>query len=311
MKLKKPSFWDYKKPNLISYLLLPFTLPIVLNNFLNNKNIKETKNIKKICVGNIYVGGTGKTPLSIKLSQIITKLNYKTAIIKKFYSDQIDEQELLRKKIKLYCLNKRKKSLAAAIKDKVEVSIFDDGLQDKTINYDLQFVCFNIEKFIGNSFLMPAGPLREKINSIYKYDAIFLNGNEEETTEQIKLIKKYNKNIEIFETYYNAINVNTLDLNNEYLIFSGIGNPDSFKKTLIKNKIKIVKEIIFADHYNYTLNDIENIKLLAKNLNAKILTTEKDYLRINNKISSGIDFLQIELIIKNEDNLIKFIKSHL
>ena len=311
MKLKKPSFWDYKKPNLISYLLLPFTLPIVLNNFLNNKNIKETKNIKKICVGNIYVGGTGKTPLSIKLSQIITKLNYKTAIIKKFYSDQIDEQELLRKKIKLYCLNKRKKSLAAAIKDKVEVSIFDDGLQDKTINYDLQFVCFNIEKFIGNSFLIPAGPLREKINSIYKYDAIFLNGNEEETTQQIKLIKKYNKNIEIFETYYNAINVNTLDLNNEYLIFSGIGNPDSFKKTLIKNKIKIVKEIIFADHYNYTLNDIENIKLLAKNLNAKILTTEKDYLRINNKISSGIDFLQIELIIKNEDNLIKFIKSHL
>ena len=311
MKLKKPSFWDYKKPNLISYLLLPFTLPIVLNNFLNNKNIKETKNIKKICVGNIYVGGTGKTPLSIKLSQIITKLNYKTAIIKKFYSDQIDEQELLRKKIKLYCLNKRKKSLAAAIKDKVDVSIFDDGLQDKTINYDLQFVCFNIEKFIGNSFLMPAGPLREKINSIYKYDAIFLNGNEEETTQQIKLIKKYNKNIEIFETYYNAINVNTLDLNNEYLIFSGIGNPDSFKKTLIKNKIKIVKEIIFADHYNYTLKDIKNIKLLAKNLNAKILTTEKDYLRINNKISSGIDFLQIELIIKNEDNLIKFIKSHL
>ena len=311
MKLKKPSFWDYKKPNLISYLLLPFTLPIVLNNFLNNKNIKETKNIKKICVGNIYVGGTGKTPLSIKLSQIITKLNYKTAIIKKFYSDQIDEQELLRKKIKLYCLNKRKKSLAAAIKDKVDVSIFDDGLQDKTINYDLQFVCFNIEKFIGNSFLIPAGPLREKINSIYKYDAIFLNGNEEETTQQIKLIKKYNKNIEIFETYYNAINVNTLDLNNEYLIFSGIGNPDSFKKTLIKNKIKIVKEIIFADHYNYTLKDIKNIKLLAKNLNAKILTTEKDYLRINNKISSGIDFLQIELIIKNEDNLIKFIKSHL
>ena len=311
MKLKKPSFCYYKKPNLISYLLLPFTLPIVLNNFLNNKNIKETKNIKKICVGNIYVGGTGKTPLSIKLRQIITKLNYKTAIIKKFYSDQIDDQELLRKKIKLYCLNKRKKSLAAAIKDKVDVSIFDDGLQDKTINYDLQFVCFNIEKFIGNSFLIPAGPLREKINSIYKYDAIFLNGNEEETTEQIKLIKKYNKNIEIFETHYNAININTLDLNNEYLIFSGIGNPDSFKKTLIKNKIKIVKEIIFADHYNYTLKDIENIKLLAKNLNAKILTTEKDYLRINNKISSGIDFLQIELIIKNENNLIKFIKSHL
>jgi len=311
MKLKKPSFWDYKKPNLISYLLLPLTLPIIFNNSLHKRNIKETKNIKKICVGNIYVGGTGKTPLSIKLSQIITNLNYKTAIIKKFYKDQIDEQKLLEKKQKLYCFNERKKSLDAAIKDDVEVSIFDDGLQDKTINYDLQFVCFNIEKFIGNGFLIPAGPLREKINSIYKYDAIFLNGNEEDTTEKIKLIKKYNQNIKIFETYYNAININTLDLNRKYLIFSGIGNPDSFKKTLVKNKINIVKEIIFPDHYHYTPKNIKHIKLLAKNFDAKILTTEKDYLRINDKISSGIDFLQIEIIIKNEDDLIRFIKTRL
>ena len=72
MKLKKPSFWDLTKPNLLSYLLIPFSLPIILRNFLfrflKKKKISE---IKTICVGNIYLGGTGKTPLTIKISQIL------------------------------------------------------------------------------------------------------------------------------------------------------------------------------------------------------------------------------------------------
>ena len=311
MKLKKPNFWDYKKPNFLSYLLLPLTIPIILNNFYLNNKKKNTDNIKKICVGNIYVGGTGKTPLSIKLCQTLNNLSFKTAIIKKFYSDQIDEQKLLSEKNKLYCFDNRKKSVSFAIKDNIEVVIFDDGLQDKSINYDLQFVCFNSEKWIGNGCLIPAGPLREKINSISKYDAIFLNGNEEDTLEQKKIIRKYNSNIKIFETYYSPINMDKLNLEDKYLIFSGIGNPDSFKKTLLKNKINIIKEVNFPDHYQYTTKDIDKIKVFAKNLNAKILTTKKDYIKIEKKDTYGIDFLEIDIIIKNENELIEFIKKRL
>ena len=311
MKLKKPNFWDYKKPNFLSYLLLPLTIPIILNNFYLNNKKKNTDNIKKICVGNIYVGGTGKTPLSIKLCQTLNNLSFKTAIIKKFYSDQIDEQKLLSEKNKLYCFDNRKKSISFAIKDNIEVVIFDDGLQDKSINYDLQFVCFNSEKWIGNGCLIPAGPLREKINSISKYDAIFLNGNEEDTLEQKKIIRKYNSNIKIFETYYSPINMDKLNLEDKYLIFSGIGNPDSFKKTLLKNKINIIKEVNFPDHYQYTTKDIDKIKVFAKNLNAKILTTKKDYIKIEKKDTYGIDFLEIDIIIKNENELIEFIKKRL
>ena len=312
MKLKKPIFWDYKKPNFLSYLLLPLTLPIVFNNFFLNKRKNESStNIKKICVGNIYVGGTGKTPLSIKLNQIIEKLNYKAAIIKKFYPDQIDEQKLLNENSKLYCISKRKESLKAAIKDGIEVAIFDDGLQDGSIYYDLRFVCFNCEKWIGNGFLIPAGPLREKIKSISKYDAIFLNGNKESTLEQEEMIKKYNPNIKIFETFYQPIDIDRFSLEDKYLIFSGIGNPESFRKTLINNKINIVKEIIFPDHYKFTPKDIEKIKITAKKLNARILTTEKDYLRIDNKTSEEIDFLKIDIIIKNENKLIDYIKLQL
>ena len=311
MKLKKPNFWDYKKPNFLSYLLLPLTIPIILNNFYLNNKKKNTDNIKKICVGNIYVGGTGKTPLSIKLCQTLNNLSFKTAIIKKFYSDQLDEQKLLSEKNKLYCFDNRKKSVSFAIKDNIEVVIFDDGLQDKSINYDLQFVCFNSEKWIGNGCLIPAGPLREKINSISKYDAIFLNGNEEDTLEQKKIIRKYNSNIKIFETYYSPINMDKLNLEDKYLIFSGIGNPDSFKKTLLKNKINIIKEVNFPDHYQYTTKDIDKIKVFAKNLNAKILTTKKDYIKIEKKDTYGIDFLEIDIIIKNENDLIEFIKKRL
>ena len=311
MKLKKPNFWDYKKPNFLSYLLLPLTIPIILNNFCLNNKKKNTDNIKKICVGNIYVGGTGKTPLSIKLCQTLNNLSFKTAIIKKFYSDQLDEQKLLSEKNKLYCFDNRKKSVSFAIKDNIEVVIFDDGLQDKSINYDLQFVCFNSEKWIGNGCLIPAGPLREKIDSISKYDAIFLNGNEENTFEQKKIIRKYNSNIKIFETYYSPINMDKLNLEDKYLIFSGIGNPDSFKKTLLKNKINIIKEVNFPDHYQYTTKDIDKIKVFAKNLNAKILTTKKDYIKIEKKDTYGIDFLEIDIIIKNENELIEFIKKRL
>ena len=110
MKLIKPKFWDYKKPNFLSYLLLPFTLPIIINNFLLNlkRNINNKGEPRKICIGNIYVGGTAKTPLTIKIYQILDKLNVKTATIKKNYKNQIDEQKILSIKTKLYSFNKRK-----------------------------------------------------------------------------------------------------------------------------------------------------------------------------------------------------------
>ena len=310
MRIVKPKFWDFKKPNYISYLLLPFTLLIIINNFfLSLKKNKQYKNIKTICLGNIYIGGTGKTPLTIKLNQLLQKLNFKTATIKKFYKNQIDEQKLLKSKSSLYCAKKRIVALKNALEDNVDIAIFDDGLQDSSLNYDLSFVCFNNINWIGNGLLIPSGPLREKFENIYKHDAVFLNGNEENNSDIISSIKKINADMRIFETYYRPININKFDIEDNFLIFSGIGSPNSFKKTLLKYNFKIIKEIIFPDHYQYTNKDIEKIKLSATNLNAKILTTEKDYVKISQKGLNGINFLEIDLVIKKEDELINFIKS--
>ena len=313
MKFKKPKFWDYQRPNLLSYILLPLTFPLILNNFLLNKkkDKKEDHRPKKICVGNIYVGGTAKTPLTIKIYQILNKLDINACTIKKFYKSHYDEQKMLSEKTKLYCEKNRIDGLNKAILDNKDVAIFDDGLQDRSINYDLKIVCFNDLKLIGNGFLIPAGPLREKINSILKYDMAFINGNEVDNSKLKLLLKSYNANIEIFETNYKAINIKEFNINDEYIVFSGIGNPDSFKQTLINNNIKIAKEMIFPDHYNYTHKDIDQIKYQAKKLNLKILTTEKDYIKIKSIDNNDIRYLKVELDIKNEDRLINHLKKYI
>ena len=159
--------------------------------------------------------------------------------------------------------------------------------------------------------MIPAGPLREKINSIKKYDAIFINGNEVDNSDFKSLIKKYSKDIKIFESTYSPVNIDKFDINERYLVFSGIGNPESFKEILVKNKFNIIKEIIFPDHYNYTQNDIDGIKTQAKKLNATIITTEKDYTKINSSNYDDIKFLQIDLKIENEIELINYLKINL
>jgi tetraacyldisaccharide 4'-kinase len=153
--------------------------------------------------------------------------------------------------------------------------------------------------------------LREKIESISRFDALFINSNKNDNSSLKLLIKKYNSNIQIFESQYKPINIDQFDINEKYIIFSGIGNPDNFKEILLKNSFKVIKEVIFPDHYQYTQKDINNIKLQAKNLNAKILTTEKDFVKLNSKINNDIKFLKIEIYIKDEEKLINYLKSNI
>jgi tetraacyldisaccharide 4'-kinase len=310
MKLKKPKFWDDKKISFLSIILFPLTAFITINNFiLNFASKKKLEKIKTICVGNIYVGGTGKTPLTIKLYRILRDLNYKVSTVKKFYKNQIDEQIILSNKTKLIVSNTRLESLKKAIQNKDDFIIFDDGLQDKKVDYDLKFVCFNSKKWIGNGFLIPSGPLREKISSLKKYDVVFLNGNSSNIEDIKKEIYQINPNIEIFETLYKPINLEKIDLSKKYIVFSGIGNSYNFKETLIENNINFIKEIIFPDHYHYKKNDINKIKLDAKKVGANIITTEKDYVKLTEEDKKEIKYLEISLELKREKKLIEFIKN--
>ena len=99
---------------------------------------------------------------------------------------------------KLYCENERIVAIQKAALDKNEIAIFDDGLQQKSLSYDISFVCFNIQNWIGNGFLLPAGPLRESLSSLKNYTAVILTGNNENTRHIKSQIKNYNSKIKIF-----------------------------------------------------------------------------------------------------------------
>ena len=310
MKLNKPKFWDDKKISFLAIILLPLTIFITINNLILSIISKEkSKKIKTICVGNIYVGGTGKTPLTIKLYDIFKELNYKVSTAKKFYKKHLDEQIILKNKTNLIISSTRHKALEEAIKKKNELVIFDDGLQDDKIDYDLKFVCFNSKKWIGNGFLIPSGPLREKISSLKKYDVVFLNGDSSNIEDIKKKIYQINQRIEIFETIYKPINLEKIDLSKKYIVFSGIGNSNNFKQTLIENNINVIKEIIFPDHYHYKKDDIKKIKLDAKKVGTNIITTEKDYVKLTEEDKKEIKYLEISLELKREKKLIEFLKN--
>jgi len=310
MKIKKPKFWDYNKPNIISYILWPLSLFL---QFLSNLKLlivskKKFEEIKTICVGNIYVGGTGKTSLSLMIYDILLKNKIKTCFIKKYYSDQKDEQKILENKGKLFNFSKRELSLEKAIKENYDVAIFDDGLQDKSIEYDLSFVCFNNLNFIGNGLTMPSGPLRESFKNIKKYKYIFLNGNMENIKNIREKILETNSNAKIFEAKYVPMNIKEFDLNEKYLVFSGIGNHKTFLSMLKNNKMIINKDIEFPDHYNYSEKDLKNILKISKDNNLKILTTEKDFCRLNIKLNE-IKFIKSKLEISNENYLINILSK--
>ncbi len=308
MQFKKPNFW--KTVNTISLILFPLTLITQLFNFFKDLTIKQKKfNLSVICVGNIFVGGTGKTPLSICLFNLLRKKNKKPAIIRKFYSDHLDEISLIKKKIPSFFFNrKRIKSINIAEKKKHDVVIMDDGLQDKSIKKDISIICFNSNDAMGNNFLLPAGPLREHLKEKDEHLIILINGKRNIKLE--KIIKSKLKNVKIFYSRYIPKKIDKLK-NKKIFAFAGIGNPDNFFQILKKNKLNLIKKVSFPDHYNYSKNEIKKLINDAKEKKLTLVTTEKDYYRLKSLKLKKIKYISVELKIIKKTAFINEIMKRL
>ena len=256
-------------------------------------------------MGNIYLGGTGKTSLSIELKRIFDEKKIKCCFIKKKYDYQKDEQTLLENYGKTFVEKTRKKALKKAISENFQVAIFDDGLQEKNISYDLTFICFNQINKIGNGRLIPAGPLRESLDILRKNKNIFITGSDEDNIEFKTFLQKKFSDLNFYDGIYVPLNLDKLKVNENYIIFSGIGNHKTFLEMLKKNELKIIKDFEYPDHYYYSLNDLKRVKDTAKKYNAKILTTKKDFLRIEAENRKDIEFVDIYLKISQIDLLKK------
>ena len=307
MRLIKPKFWETK--NFISLILYPLSAITYLINITKKFSKKKNFKIKIICIGNIFVGGTGKTSLAIEINELLRK-KFKTVFIKKHYKSQLDEINLLNNNGKIISSTNRENALLSAVNKKYQLAILDDGLQQKNINYDLKIACFNSEYAIGNEFMLPAGPLRENLSEVKNYDLVFLNG-EKKNYKLLSRLKSINQNLMVFQGKYKPLNLKNFDLKKKYLIFSGIGNPNEFKQTLVKYKFNISKDVIYPDHYKLTNIDLKKLKDIAKKENLILLTTEKDFFRLDKIQRKNIKYLKIKLEINNKINLKKILISKL
>ena len=301
MKLKKPKFWDYEKPNLISNILFPISK--IFEIFANIKKRKTNiKNIKTICVGNIYLGGTGKTPLSILIATELKKHNKKPAIIKKYYSEHIDEHNLINNSLDCLFLSKqRSQAINNAEKKHYDVAILDDGFQDYSIKKNLNILCFNSNQLIGNGMVLPAGPLRENLNAISKSQIVVINGNKNKIFEE-KILSISNK-VKIFYSKYLPENIDEFK-NKNLFAFAGIGNPSNFFKLLTDNNLNLQKKLVFPDHYKFSKLEIQKMIDESNKNNWELVTTEKDFFRIKHYGFKNVKFLKIKLEILEKDRLI-------
>ena len=305
MKLNKPLFWD-KKLGVISILLYPISLILSFIIKIRKAIIKAEKfDIPIICVGNIYLGGTGKTPLSIFIAKEFKKIGKNPAIIRKYYKNHYDEHNLIKSHFKNLILDKNRKfAIKEAIKKKYDIAVLDDGFQDNKIHKNLNIVCFN-DKLLGNGLTIPAGPLRENLKSISFAEIMMING--EKNTIFEKRVHEINDKIEIFYSSYKLKNIQKLN-GKKLTAFCGIGNPDNFFNALISNNLAVKKRLIYPDHYEFKKKELENLIDQARENGTKLITTEKDFNRIkyqNINYIDYIDYVELELEINQKDKFLK------
>ena len=307
IKINKPKFWD-RKIGLISILFFPLTLIVIFFTFLKKK-ITKTRGFKipVICVGNIYLGGTGKTPTSILLAKELSKLGKKPLILRKYYKNHNDEYRLIKNYFKNLIISKNRiEGLKEAEKSNFDIVILDDGLQDYKIKKNLSIVCFNNNQLIGNGMVLPSGPLRENLSILKNVEIVIINGSKNINFEN--KILNINKKLEIFYSFYKPINLNQFK-NKKLLALAAIGNPENFFQLVEKNDLKIFKKKIFPDHYQFSKAEMQNILREAEMENYQVIMTEKDYYKINHYKLKKINYLRVSLEIYNKEKLFKKINS--
>ena len=303
MKLFKPKFWKSNK-NFFTVLLIPLSLITWIYITLKKTFIQKVKfNIPVICVGNIFIGGTGKTPLSIHIARKLSENGKNPAIVRKYYKSHKDEHKMIISYYNKLILNlNRSKGIYEALEKGYDAVILDDGFQDYKIKKNLSIICFNSNQLIGNGYLFPSGPLRESLGSLRNANILIINGDKSLNFEQ--KILKIQKDLKIYYSNYKPLNIQEFK-NKKLLVISGIGNPENFFKILKDNQMNIQKKMVYPDHYEFTKNEMLKIIEYAKKNDFQIIMTEKDYYKIKDLSLENIKYLKVKLEIEKEEEFIK------
>jgi len=305
-------------------LSLLFSLVVGLRNWLYDKRILSIKksNIPIISVGNLDVGGTGKTPFVIELCNILEQQNLRPLIITRGYKRQTkelifintnddlehtaqnlgDEPYHIIKSIKDASMiidhNKKRAIDFANTLNNIDYIILDDGYQSRYIQKNIEIVLLNMSRPSNWYNMLPLGGLREPIKNLKRADFIYtIKG---ENNSRIKS-KKLNTSFKIIE-YKNGVKSNQvkIDTNQKLISCCGIGDPKFFDNTLKELNVRINKKIHFINHIKYNKDRLEQLETLLKN-NDGLITTYKDFVKFNQQFLNKYLIYVVKMKIKIDD----------
>jgi tetraacyldisaccharide 4'-kinase len=314
MRFKTPKYWQNN--NILSYLLLPFSwIYYILHNINYTLQTPKKFDKKVICIGNIIAGGAGKTPVALAVCKLLQKQGLKVAFASKNYTGknkgpklinldqdsahQVSDEPLMLAKTALSFVSpNRVAAIKLACSSEADIIIVDDGLQNNSFFANIKILVVDSIIQFGNKKLLPAGPLRESIDNLERFDLIFQIGGNKSSVQE--LAPYQNKLFILNQTYQLP-----KKLANKYIAFTGMAYPQKFFTALQSLDFNIAKTINFPDHFLYQERDLINLYNIAKKYNAQLITTEKDYVRISSNWQKKISFLRMELNFEtpNEEKL--------
>ena len=327
--IPQPKFW--KNRNFISNILLPLSFfYILISSFKNYFEKKFQSKLTIICVGNLTIGGSGKTPTVIYIAELLKTINYNVTILLKGYggalkgplrvtqkntSSDVGDEALLHSRInETWISNIRSKGvqLIEGVDKDNNLIIMDDGLQNNSVEKDINIAVFDGEEGIGNGRVIPSGPMRENLKfGLKKIQIVLIIGEDKSNINN--LIKLTNNKIKIFyATFEPDIKIIKNFKNKKIIAFAGIGFPNKFYHLLKKMNFNVLETKDFPDHHMYKKNELNLLVHKSKLLNATLVTTEKDYVKIDemeDEIKRNISPFPVKLKIQKEEIFIKELKN--
>ena len=312
--MKAPQFW-YEPNTWKAKILYPLGYFYNLLTLLRGKLAKpQSYNCLTICIGNLNVGGTGKTPTTIALAQHFLKKGLQVHVVSRGYkgkfqgtflvdpqkhkSDEVGDEPLLMSEFtSVWVSNKRKNGIAAAENAGAQIVLLDDGFQDPSFHKDFSLIVVDGEKGFGNKKCMPAGPLRENIVQGFKRaDALVIVG------QRIYKFDTFPTHLKIIHSTLKPIETGMNWKEGKYLAFAGIADPSKFFKTLRSLGANLIDCVALSDHQNLDEQVLKRLERKANSAHAQLVTTEKDAVRLSNTYRKKVLSLpvRIEFDDKNE-----------
>lgn len=306
--MKAPVFWD-KKSSVLSKILLPFGAFYAWTVARRFKRINPYQApIPVICVGNISVGGTGKTPVCLALMKILKEQGY--FFLNHGYKSKVknvlvdtnthtpfdvgDEAMMLSSFAPTIVDNHRARGAQLAVKHGAKGIIMDDGFQNPSLIKTLSFVVVDGKKGFGNENVLPAGPLREPaLKGLKRADGVIIVG--EDTWGVRFYLQRHKIDLPILTGRFVPDTKMLEELRGKKVFaFAGLGNPKKFFDTLCESGVEVVGTQSFPDHYFYTRFDIEEMKQKAGNV--PLITTTKDAVKLTGELINNIMVLNGEFV---------------